>query len=186
MYFYRRIFVNVELAGVVMDKCITYNEQDDNGTPYITQIMYNYEFIDDFGEPKLGKLDNFLLNKFLRHKSEEPQQTDIPLIMINNLEENGADHETSHISASSITPLKRQSLAPLAQNSNENLNLSLSHITPLKRQSLVSSAQRSSVSSTQQFSVSSGKLLPSVIPSIKNWGPKAYDKDNHTMSLMVR
>lgn len=104
-------------------------QEDSNGTPSTTQIMYNYEFIDDFDKPQLGTLGNFLLNRVLRYKSKS-QESDIPLVMINHQSENGQLPSTS---TSSIKP-----------------------------------AQQSIV-----------------MPSEKNWGPKVYDKDNHTMHLMV-
>ena len=110
-----------------MDKCVATQEVDDDGTPSVTQILYNYEFIDDFDQPQLGILGNCLLKSLLRRKPED-QDRDIPLVMFNHQSENG-----HHVSTSSITPTKHSS------------------------------------------------ITPSVI-----WGPKVYDKENHTMTLMVR
>ena len=118
------------MARIVLDKCITRKEVDNNGTPYTTHIMYNYEFVDDFDEPQLGRVGNFLLKKVLHYKTTE--EKDIPLVMITQPKENGY------------------------------------HGSPLSS---------SSVESTKDLSA---------IPSVMNWGPKIYDKDNHTFSLMVR
>ena len=116
-----------------MDKCITTEEQDNNGTPCVTQIMYNYEFIDDFDDkPQLGIFGSFLLKTVMRYKSDH-QEKGIPMVMVNHQLENG--DWNSLLSNQSITP-------------------------PVK----------------QHFD----------IPLAKNWGPKVYDKDNHTMALMVK
>ena len=129
----------VDLAGIVLDRCITYDErQDDNGTIYTTQITYFYEFIDDFDEPELNKLGTFMLNRILRYKPES-QVRDIPLVVMNHQLENGA----------------------------ENIRLSVS-----------STSRKPSMISTSK--------LPSFVPSTENWGPKDYEKDNHTLPLMVR
>ena len=117
------------MARVVLDKCITREEVDDNGTPYTTQIVYNYEFIDDFDEPQLGRLGRFLLKTILRYKSTS-EKRDISLELIGHQSENSC--QSSPLSNSSVTK------------------------------------------------------QTSVIPSVKNWGPNVYDKDNHTMTLMVR
>jgi len=118
------------LARVVLDKCVTTEEQDINGTPSTTKIIYNYEFIEDFGEPQLGTLGKFLLERVL-HYTSESRTDDIPLTIMNNQVE-GSDHEV-FLSMSSINPTTN----------------------------------------------------PMTIPSVQNWGPKVYDKDNHTMTLMV-
>ena len=109
---------------------MTTEEQDINGTPSTTKIIYNYEFIEDFGEPQLGTLGKFLLERVLHYASESCMD-DIPLMIMNNQVE-GSDHE---------------------------LFLSTSYIKPTTN--------------------------PMIIPSVQNWGPKVYDKDNHTMTLMV-
>lgn len=96
------------------------------GTDGVTHITYNYEFIDDFDDPELGAMGNFMLEKLPSFKSKQ-QQRDIPLIMINKQAE-------SNLSA------HRQSL----------------------RQSDISI----------EFPQS-------------NWRPHVFDKNNHTMSLMV-
>ena len=128
----------IDLAGIVLDKCITYDEkQDSNGTLYTTEITYIFEFIDDFDEPKLNKWRAFLLERVLRYKPES-QLRDVPLVVMNHQLENG----------------------------NGNVD---SSITSAKRPSMVSTAKR-----------------PSLVPSTENWGPKVYDKDNHTLTLMVR
>ena len=124
------------MAGIVLDKCITREEKDKNGTPYTTHILYNYEFVDDFDEPQLGRVGNFLLKKVLHYKS---QKKDIPLVITNPLSENG------------------------------NLFSSTESIASAKQSSTLSSARKISA-----------------IPPAKNWGPKVYKKDNHTLSLMVR
>ena len=118
------------MARIVLDKCITREEKDNNGTPYTTQILYNYEFVDDFEEPQLGRVGKFLLKKVLHYKTIE--EKDIPLVMINQPPESG--YHGSPVSSSSVGSTKE----------------------------------------------------PSAVPSVKNWGPKVYDKDNHTLSLMVR
>ena len=110
-----------------MDKCITYDEmQDSSGTPYSTYMVHNYEFIDDFDEPKLNKLGDFVLKGILCYKSSS-QEKDIPLVMINH------QSETASIRRSSCVSAKR----------------------------------------------------PSVMPATIEWQPKVYDKDNHTLTLMV-
>ena len=126
------------MAGIVLDKCITRKEVDNNGTPYTTHIMYNYEFVDDFDEPQLGRVGKFLLKKVLHYKSQE---RDVPLVITNHLSENG----------------------------NLSLFSSTESISPSKQSTALPSARKISA-----------------IPSTNNWGPKAYEKDNHTLSLMVR
>ena len=125
------LLVNVDLAGVVLDKCTTTCEVEENGIPTATQIEYNYEFIDDFDVGKLSTLGNFLLNKVLRYKSQ-CQDRDIQLTVINHQAENG---DTTLSSTSSPEPVVQH---------NEQCT------------------------------------------SVENWGPKVYDNENHTMSLMVR
>ena len=116
-----------------MDKCIITEEEDNNGTPSVIQILYNYEFIDDFDdEPKLDFLGNFLLKAIMRYKPES-QEKDIPMVMINHQLENV--DQNSLLSNPSTTPVVKQP--------------------------------------------------GSDIPVAKNWGPKDYEKDNHTMTLMV-
>ena len=134
-----------------MDRCITREEVDNNGTPYTTQIVYNYEFIDDFDEPQLGRLGNFLLNTALRCKKRHPGQ-EIPLIMLNLQPENGDERVVN-----------------IDKKAENDENLRSSSITSAKRPSTVSSGRKFSV-----------------IPLDINWGPNIYDKDNHTMALMVR
>ena len=112
-----------------MDKCITTYEVEENGTPNTTQMVYNYEFIDDFDEPQLSPMGMFLLKKVLCYKSPQSQDGDIQLTMINYQAENG------------------------------DTNLSFT---------------------------SSPEQDTSAVSSVENWGPKIYDKYNHTMSLMVR
>ena len=102
-------------------------------------MVYNYEFVDDFDEPKLAKVGNFALKSVLRYKTKG-QQRDFPLVMINN-----------HYS----------------ENGNEN--------------SLLSS---SSITSAKKLSIQSLKQQPIIQPA-KDWGPKVYDKNNHTLTLMV-
>ena len=79
------VLIYVDLARTVLDKCITRKEVDENGTPCTTQMLYNYEFIDDFGKPIPGRLADFLLRKVLRYKSES-RKHDISLqvIMVNH------------------------------------------------------------------------------------------------------
>ena len=116
-----------------MDKCITTEEQDNNGTPCVTQMMYNYEFIDDFDDkPQLDILGNFLLKTVKRYKSESYEK-DIPMVTVNHQLENG-DRNSLLSNQTAITPTVKQ-----------------------------------------HFDI----LLA------KNWGPKSYEKDNHTMTLMV-
>ena len=131
----------IDLAGIVLDKCITREDMDSNGTPCTTQMAYNYEFVDDFDEPKLTKVGNFVLKSVLRYKIKG-QQRDFPLVMINNHHsENG--NEDSLMSSSSITSAKKLSIQS----------------TSLKQQPIIQPA--------------------------KDWGPKVYDKSNHTLTLMV-
>jgi len=124
------LFINIDLAGVVLDKCVTTEERDINGTPSTTQIVYNYEFIEDFNEPQLGTLGKFLLERVL-HYTSKSHIDDIPLVMINNQVEGSGHHSFS--STTSIKPTTN----------------------------------------------------PMTNSSVKDWGPKVYDKDNHTMALMV-
>ena len=111
-----------------MDKCITTDGHEKHDTLNTTQIVYNYEFVDDFGEPQLSALGSFLLRKVLGHESQS-EERDIPLVIMNDQAENGDPN---------FTPFMQQS----------------DHRT--------------------------------TVSSVNNWGPKIYDNDNHTMSLMVR
>ena len=79
-------YVNIDLASIVLDKCIIRTEEDNNGTPCTTHMLYNYEFIDDFDEPQLSRLGNFLLKTVLHYKS---QKREIPLVTVNHSLENG-------------------------------------------------------------------------------------------------
>ena len=102
-----------DLAGVALDKCITTEEKDNNGTPSVTQIMYNYELIDDFDEPKLGRLDKFLL-KLLCYKSES-QDKDTLTVVLNPESENWNQSylPTSH---PPTIPAKQSSDIPLTNS----------------------------------------------------------------------
>ena len=124
-------FIGVDLAGVVLDKCITTEEKDNNGTPSVTQILYNYEFIDDFDdEPQLDRLGKYLLSHCKKSEDQDKDRDQsAELVVINHHSE----------------------------NSNQDLYVSASSITPA-----------------------------SIIPPAKHWGPKDYDRENHTMTLMVK
>ena len=95
------------MAAIVLDKCISRKEVDNNGTPYTTHIIYNYEFIDDFEEPQLGRVGKFLLQTVLRYKSQE---RDTPLVITNHLLENGNLSLLS--STESVIPTKQSSVLP--------------------------------------------------------------------------
>ena len=95
------------MAAIVLDKCILRKEVDNNGTPYTTHIIYNYEFIDDFEEPQLGRVGKFLLQTVLRYKSQE---RDTPLVITNHLLENG--NLSLFSSTESIIPTKQPSVLP--------------------------------------------------------------------------
>ena len=123
------------MAEIILDKCITTNGHDKTGTPNTTQIVYNYEFIDDFDKPVLSHLEDFLLRKILRYKYQS-QERDIPLMIINPL---AKTHEPS------LVPANLLPSPSLEQHSGQCNTISL----------------------------------------LGNWGPKVYDKDNHTFSLMV-
>ena len=96
-----------------MDKCITREEVDNNGTPYTTHIMYNYEFIDDFDKPILGRVGNFLLKTVLHYKPESGAQ-DFQLVMINHQSENG--DQNLFPSTLTATPVKSHSIVPVTHN----------------------------------------------------------------------
>ena len=114
-----------------MDKCTTTYDVTENGTPHTTQIVYNYEFIDDFDEAQLSVMGSLMLKKVLHYKSQS-QDGDIKLTMINHQAENG---DTNLFSTSSPESVEQH---------NEHTKF-----------------------------------------SVEKWGPKVFDKDNHTMSLMV-
>ena len=57
------------------------------GTSGVTHITYNYEFIDDFDDPKLGTVGKFMLEKVLPFKSKQ-RQNDAPLVMMNKPAQN--------------------------------------------------------------------------------------------------
>jgi len=61
---------NTDLARVVLDKCIVTKEIEVDGAKFVTHLMYNYEFIDDFGEPQLGMLGKCLVESILPSKSQ--------------------------------------------------------------------------------------------------------------------
>ncbi|XP_065891015.1 transient receptor potential cation channel subfamily A member 1-like [Dysidea avara] len=72
-----------DLAKVIMDKCIVANE----GASGVTHITYNYEFIDDFDDPKLGTVGKFMLEKVLPFKSKQ-RQDDVSLVVMNKQVQN--------------------------------------------------------------------------------------------------
>jgi len=76
-------YVSIDLARIVLDKCIVTNE----GANGVTHLTYNYEFIDDFDDPELGPVGKFMLEKVLPLKSKQ-QQGDIPLVVINKQAQN--------------------------------------------------------------------------------------------------
>ena len=55
------------------------------------------------------------------------------------------------------------------ENGDENIRLSVASTAASRKPSMISTSK-----------------LPSFVPSTENWGPKDYDKDNHTLTLMVR
>ena len=55
------------------------------------------------------------------------------------------------------------------ENGDESIRLSASNSSTSRKPSMVSTARQLSLT-----------------PSAENWGPKDYDKDNHTLTLMVR
>lgn len=103
------------MAQIILDKCIVASEEETSGE--VTHITYNYEFIDDFDDPELGVVENFLLEKALAFKPDH-REGDIPL-------------------------------AAMHQND---------------------------VSTHEQTATSQ---------MYYKWGPHIYNKDNHTMALMV-
>jgi len=76
-------YIGIDLAKIIMDKCIVTNE----GASGVTHITYNYEFIDDFADPELGRVGKFMLEKILPFKSKQ-QQHDVPLVVMNKLAQN--------------------------------------------------------------------------------------------------
>ena len=111
-----------------MDKCINREEVDEHGTPHTTHIMYNYEFIDDFDQPLLGRVGNFLLKTALHYKPESGVQ-DFPLVMINHQSENG----DQNLFQSTLTamPTKSHSIAPVTQNWGPKVYQKDNHIISL-------------------------------------------------------
>ena len=111
-----------------MDKCINREEVDEHGTPHTTHIMYNYEFIDDFDQPLLGRVGNFLLKTVLHYKPESGVQ-DFPLVMINHQSENG----DQNLFQSTLTamPTKSHSIAPVSQNWGPKVYQKDNHIISL-------------------------------------------------------
>ena len=108
-------YSNTDLARVVLDKCIVTREVEVDGAKFVTHLMYNYEFIDDFCDPQLGMFGRCLVESILPSKSKHPES--FPLV-----------------------------------------NFDSEDATAVVQ-------------------------LPS---NVKNWGPRKYDKRNHTMALMVR
>ena len=85
-------------------------------------MTYNYEFIDDFDDPELGRVGKFILEKVLPNKFMH-HEDDISLIVINKL--------------------------------------------------------------TQNDLFSCEQMKPGSFESYSSHGPHSFDKDNHTMTLMV-
>ena len=52
------------------------------GVGGVADITYNYEFIEDFDDPKLGTVGKFMVEKILPFKPEYTEG-DIPLVMMN-------------------------------------------------------------------------------------------------------
>ena len=57
------------------------------GASGVTHITYNYEFIDDFDDPKLGTVGKFMLEKVLPFKSKQ-RQDDVSLVVMNKQVQN--------------------------------------------------------------------------------------------------
>ena len=148
-----------DLALIVFDKCITVNEDEVHGTLVITSMVYNYEFIDDFGDPRLGKFGKFLLKKVLPTRSKSQ--------LLNNsvVLKNGPE---------------------IIENGDIDLE-SLDREGTLESQEIASDRRRSTLE-TERLTDRRTTLAieldlePLVVES---WGPKDFDKDNHTMALMV-
>jgi len=77
------MYICIDFARIVLDKCTVTNE----GASGVTHITYNYEFIDDFADPELGRVGKFMLEKILPFKSKQ-QQRDVPLVVVNKLAQN--------------------------------------------------------------------------------------------------
>ena len=99
-----------------------------DGAPFVTHLMYNYEFVDDFDDPKLGALESCIVENLLPSKSK--QQTDY---------------------------------FPIARFDSGNV------AAPLAR-----------------FDSGDTTAVVELPSRTKTWGPNEYDKQNHTMALMVR
>ena len=108
-------YFNTDLARVVLDKCIVTKEIEVDGAKFVTHLMYNYEFVDDFDDPQLGMFGKCLVESILPSKSNHRES--FPFVKFDS------EDATAVVESPS---------------------------------------------------------------SVKNWGPKNYDKRNHTMALMVR
>ena len=109
------IFSYTDLARVVLDKCIVTKEIEVDGAKFVTHLMYNYEFVDDFDDPQLGMFGRCLVESILPSKSSHRES--FPFVKFDS------EDATAVVESPS---------------------------------------------------------------SMKNWGPKKYNKRNHTMALMVR
>jgi len=111
------VYTYSDLARVALDKCVVTKSIEVDGATFVTHLIYNYEFVDDFEDPKLGMFGKCLVENILPSRSKY-KENDYPFVRFDTKEEGTA---------------------------------------------VVESPSR-----------------------MKNWGPKEYDKRNHTMALMVR
>ena len=158
------------MALIVFDKCITLYEDEVHGTLVTTSIVYNYEFIDDFGDPTLGKFGKFLLNKVLPARSK-PRPYDSSVVVKND----PASPENGDIELQSL----------------EQNNLVERRDTIDSVESTLDGQKRSTLDVQGSFLGDRRTTLADQIddfePSLvtERWGPKDFDKDHHTLALMV-
>jgi len=168
------IITIADLALIVFDNCITLHEEEVHGTLVTTSMVYNYEFIDDFGDPTLGKFGKFLLQKVLPARSK-PQLCDSSVVIKIDqaISENG--------------DLELESLGHFIGDRRDTLDsrdtLASRRDTSDSRIDILDSEQRISFSQRRTTLASQIDCEPTLT---ENWGPKDFDKEHHTMALMVK
>jgi len=164
-----------DLALIVFDKCITLHEEEIHGTLVTTSMVYNYEFIDDFDYPTLGKFGKFLLKKVLPTRSK-PHDSSVVVKNDPAISENG-DLELG--SLSHLNGERRDTLDSRRDTLNSQTDTLDSRTDTLDSEQRIGFNQRRTTLASELQSCCGPALTES-------WGPKDFDKDHHTMALMVK